>query len=111
MLWQGSLADKAKLYPGDTIVSVNGQLVNHHQEAVNAIDAVKDVVKLVMVGESVELSIKPKTAGNKAPLGVTLSDHVRCPVRSACPPAVRGPEPCLKRCELGACSRPAGQRA
>ena len=31
----GSLADQAKLYPGDTIVSVNGKLVNHHAEAVN----------------------------------------------------------------------------
>ena len=31
---KGSIADKAKLYPGDTIVGVNGKLVNHHSEAV-----------------------------------------------------------------------------
>ena len=46
---KGSLADRANLYPGDTIVSVNGQLVNHHQDAVQAIDNVRDLVKLVVV--------------------------------------------------------------
>ena len=46
---KGSLADRAKLYPGDTIVSVNGKLVNHHQDAVKAIDGIRDIVKLVVV--------------------------------------------------------------
>ena len=72
---KGSLADKAKLYPGDTIISVNGTLVNHHSEAVKAIDKIKDIVKVVVLGESQELSIAPKSETNKAPLGVTLSNH------------------------------------
>ena len=71
----GSLADKAKLYPGDTIVSVNGTLVNHHAEAVAAIDKVRDVVRLVVLGESTELTIAPKSASNLAPLGVTCAKH------------------------------------
>lgn len=72
---KGSLADVAKLYPGDTIVSVNGALVDHHQEAVTAIDQVSSLVKLVVLGESTELRIAPKDGGNKAPIGVTLADH------------------------------------
>ena len=35
---KGSLADKERLYPGDTIVSVNESLVHHHSEAVAKID-------------------------------------------------------------------------
>ena len=72
---KGSLADVAKLYPGDTIVSVNGTLVNHHTEAVAAIDQVADMVKIVVLGESQEVEILPKTATNKAALGITLTSH------------------------------------
>ena len=42
---KGSLADRANLYCGDTILSVNGKLVNHHSECVKAIDAVPGEVR------------------------------------------------------------------
>ena len=54
---QGSLADKAQVYCGDTILSVNGALINHHSECVKAIDAVQDIVRLVLLGESTEIRI------------------------------------------------------
>ena len=67
----GSLADKSKLYCGDTILSVNGRLVNHHSECVQAIDAVRDLVRLVVLGESQEVIVPP----SKTKLGLTLRNH------------------------------------
>jgi C-terminal processing protease CtpA/Prc len=60
---------------GDTIVSVNGELVNNHAEAVAAIDKVQTVVKLVVLGESVERLIVPRTGAHKELVGVTLCNH------------------------------------
>lgn len=67
----GSLADAEKLYCGDTILSINGVLVNHHAECVKAIDAVPDIVRLVVLGESQEVSL-PASAER---LGLTLRNH------------------------------------
>ena len=70
----GSLADHAKLYPGDTILAVNGVLVHHHADAVAQIDACKDVVKLVVLGESRELCV-PLGDTSDGSFGLTLRDH------------------------------------
>ena len=44
-------------------------------QAVQAIDKIESVVKLVVLGSSQELTIEPKSATNKAPLGVSLTAH------------------------------------
>jgi S1-C subfamily serine protease len=73
---KGSLADAAKLYPGDTILSINGKLINHHQVAVDEIDACEDVVRLVLLGESTELHLPASLPSDpSAPLGITLANH------------------------------------
>ena len=68
-------------FAGDTIISVNGQLVNHHAEAVSAIDKVRDIVKLVVLGESQEIIIPHKSESNRMPIGLTLGDHESPQVR------------------------------
>ena len=68
---KGSLADNASLYPGDTILAVNNKLVNHHAEAVAAIDALSDLVHLTILGESQEVEIE----NDGGPIGVTLTNH------------------------------------
>ena len=73
----GSLASQAQLYPGDTILSVNNVLVHHHAEAVAQIDACQTEVKLVMLGESTEVTVPPPSSGSfhDEKLGLELRDH------------------------------------
>lgn len=48
----GSLSDEAALYHGDTILSVNEQLVHTHEQAVALIDACQSEVRLVVIGRA-----------------------------------------------------------
>lgn len=67
---KGSLADKAELYCGDTIISVNEQLVNTHSQAVKIMNEIKTEVRLVMWGKSTEVTLE-----KHGPLGITLANH------------------------------------
>ena len=67
---KGSLADADALYCGDTIVSVNEQLVGSHEQAVQLMNACKSEVRLVMLGQSSEV-----TLGQGGEVGITLADH------------------------------------
>ena len=69
---KGSLADKGALYPGDTIISVNETLVYSHQQAVGLMNAAQGEVRLVMWGQSREISIGKRMDG---PLGLALCNH------------------------------------
>ena len=66
----GSLAEAASIYVGDTIISVNEELVNTHQEAVKAMNACTDEVRLVMWGQSTEVNL-----AGEGILGITLTNH------------------------------------
>lgn len=69
----GSLAEKSAIYPGDTIISVNGELVYEHASAVKLMNACKAEVHLVMWGQSTEVSLPGHGEANG--LGVTLINH------------------------------------
>ena len=79
---KGSLADKAAIFCGDTIISVNEELVYSHEHAVTLCNASKDEVRFVMLGKSTEVTLPANQ-----PVGITLCNHETVedgPVRKSC---------------------------
>ena len=73
-LEEGSLALQCGLYVGDTLLSVNGQLVSSAQQSIDLIDG-SPVVRLVVVAATRALVIDKRISGN-LPVGITVADRV-----------------------------------
>lgn len=69
---KGSLADAAALYCGDSIISVNEQLVHRHDQAVSLMNQAKGEVRLVIWGTSTEVTVKKE---GESKLGITVTNH------------------------------------
>ena len=72
---RGSLADAAAIYCGDTIIAVNEQLVDSHEQAVSLMNECLGEVRLVLWGQSTEVTLGK--LGVDMPLGITVVDQDR----------------------------------
>ena len=69
-----SILPAARLYIGDTIVAIDGQLVDRHRDAVDLIDEASGHLKLTKWGHTRSVVVEKREAGNSEECGVTLCD-------------------------------------